>query len=140
MTVAEGFARHVRTSRVTDPWEPIYARQDEGAVRLGLILGEAHCNGRGFLHGGVIATLADNAMGLSLVQAVRRGSEAAAQRSAVTVSLAVDYLATARLGQWLEISPRILRAGGSLGFVDALVTADGTLIARASATFRLIGA
>jgi uncharacterized protein (TIGR00369 family) len=141
MAVPEDFERHFRTSRVTDPWEPIYSRRDDDVVRIGLTVGDAHCNSRGFLHGGVIAALSDNAMGLSFVQAVRRdGGDAAAAAGAVTVSLAVDYVSTARLGQWLEISPRIVRIGRSLGFVDALVTADGAPIARANATFRLIDA
>ena len=140
MRIREGFERHFRTSRVTDPWEPIYSRCDEDAVRIGLTIGEAHCNARGFLHGGVIAALSDNAMGLSFVQAVRRnGGEAAAHISAVTVSLSVDYLSSAQLGQWLEVSPRVVHPGRSLGFVDALVTADGAPIARANAAFKVVG-
>jgi acyl-coenzyme A thioesterase PaaI-like protein len=80
----------------------------------------------------VIAALADNAMGHSCV-----ASQDAA-RSAVTVSLSVDYLATATIGQWLLVEPRVLRTGGTLGFVDALITADGKTIARATATFRML--
>jgi acyl-coenzyme A thioesterase PaaI-like protein len=32
----------------------------------------------------------------------------------------------------------VLRTGRSMGFADALVTADGAIIARASATFRIM--
>jgi acyl-coenzyme A thioesterase PaaI-like protein len=53
------------------------------------------------------------------------------------VSLNVDYVASAKLGQWLTIEPRVIKAGGTLGFADALITADGDTIARASATFRM---
>jgi uncharacterized protein (TIGR00369 family) len=140
MTIPEGFERHFRTSPVTDPWEPIYSRRDAEAVQIGLTIGEAHCNARGFLHGGVIAALSDIAMGWSFVQAARRhGGAAAAHLNALTVSLSVDYLSTARIGQWLTVAPRVVHAGRSLGFADALLTADGTPIARANATFRLIG-
>lgn len=136
----DGFEPHTRRSPVTDPWQPLFARTTADSVELGVVVREAHCNGRGFVHGGVVAALADNAMGLSVVQAVRRaGGEAAAQRSGVTVGLTLDYLANGKVGQWLQVTPRLLRVGGSLGFVDALVTADGAPIARASATFRLIG-
>jgi len=135
MTVPEGFEPHFRKSRVTDPWEPLYSRTVGDAVELGLVIAEAHCNGRGFLHGGVIATLADSAMGWSYVHiARRRGADA----NAITVSLVVDFLSMGRLGQWLQISPRVVRAGRTLGFVDALVTADGTPIARANATFQQV--
>jgi uncharacterized protein (TIGR00369 family) len=126
----EGFARHDRKSAVTDAWEPIWVRRLERAVQLAVRISPAHCNTRGFLHGGVIASLADNAMGLSLAEVT--GS------SAVTVSLTVDYVRSAAPGQWLQVEPRVIRAGGKLGFVDALVTADGETIARANATFRVV--
>lgn len=136
----EGFAPHDRKSPVTDPWEPVFARRRDGVVELGLVLAAAHCNSRGFVHGGVLATLADNAMGLSYGATMLHENGGAAGGGAVTVSLTIDYLATARIGQWLQVSPRVLRAGGSMGFVDALLTADGAAIARASATFRRIEA
>jgi len=136
--IPEGFQRHFRTSKVTDPWEPLYSRSDENAVSFGLILADAHCNSRGFVHGGVIATLADNSMGLSYVQAIRKalGETEATVRGAVTVSLSVDYVATASVGQWLQINPRVIRAGRTLGVVDALAVSNGNIIARANATFR----
>ncbi len=132
----DGFTPHFKKSRVTDPWEPLYSRTLDGAVQIGVWLREAHCNSRGFVHGGVIATLADNAMGLAYGTTARAaGTELT---SAVTVSLSVDYAATARVGQWLQIEPRVIRAGRSMGFVDALITADGATVARASATFRAL--
>ena len=128
----EGFEPHFKTSPVTAPWEPLFSRRRERSIELGVWLREAHCNSRGFVHGGVIATLADNAMGLSCV-ACHPGV-----KGALTVSLNVDYVATAKLGQWLQIAPRVLKAGSSLSFADALITADTEIIARASATFRML--
>ena len=130
----EGFVPHVRKSPVTDPWEPLYARRLDGIVQIGVRLREAHCNSRGLLHGGVIATLADNAMGLSC------GASLPSVQGLVTVSLSVDYAGSARTGQWLQIAPRVLKTGRSMRFADAVVTADGDIIARASATFRLMSA
>jgi uncharacterized protein (TIGR00369 family) len=127
----EGFMPHFKTSPVTAPWEPLFSRCGERNVEIGLWLRQAHCNSRGFLHGGVIATLADNAMGLSCVACYP------GVKGALTVSLNVDYVASARLGQWLTIEPRVIKAGSTLGFADALITADGDTIARASATFRM---
>ena len=95
---------------------------------------EEHCNARGILHGGVIAALADNAMGMSYVVAARNaGLEII---TPLTVTLSIDYAATARIGQWLQIEPRVIKAGRTTGFVDALVKGDNATAARASATFR----
>ena len=128
----EGFAPHFRKSPVTDPWEPLLSRRVEGTVQIGMRLRNAHCNSRGLLHGGVIAALADNAMGLSCASAL------ASVGGLVTVSLSLDYVGTAKLGQWMQIEPRVLRTGKSMAFADALIRADGDIIARASATFRVL--
>ena len=136
--VPNGFTPHFKKSRVTNPWEPLYSRILPDAVQIGVRLREEHCNSRGFVHGGVIAALADNAMGLAYWQvATNAEGNSGSLRAPVTVSLNVDYAATANVGQWLQIEPRVIKAGRSMGFVDALVTADGTAIARASATFRI---
>ena len=130
----EGFAPHYRKSRVTDPWEPLFSRKVADTVQIGVWLREEHCNSRGFVHGAVIAALADNAMGLTYGMAAK--SAGLELQSALTLSLTIDYASTARIGQWLQVEPRVIKAGRSVGFIDALITADGTIAARASATFR----
>jgi acyl-coenzyme A thioesterase PaaI-like protein len=139
-SIPEGFAPHTRHSPLTTPWEPLFARPDGHNVRLGLRVREPHCNGRGFAHGGLISALADNAMGLSAVAAARAAAAAQGQTppaGAVTVSLVLDFMASASIGQWLEFRPVVLRHGRTLAFTECHVLADGELAARASATFRL---
>lgn len=128
----EGFLPHFRKSPVTEPWEPLFSRRLADAVQIGFVLAAPHCNSRGLLHGGVIASLADNAMGLSC------GAVLGATEGLVTIGLAVDYLGAAKIGQWVQIEPRVIRAVKSLAFADAIVTTDGTPIARANATFRVL--
>ncbi|WP_332770395.1 PaaI family thioesterase [Phenylobacterium sp.] len=132
LAVPPGFERHFRQSPLTDPWEPLYSRKTDDAVILGLVAEAAHTNSRGFVHGGLISALADNAMGLSC--GVRLGGGA----SLVTVNLTLDFLGTARIGQWLEFSTVFVRPGGTLSFAQAFVTADGEPCARANAVFRMI--
>jgi acyl-coenzyme A thioesterase PaaI-like protein len=139
VNVPDGFLPHSRKSPVTDPWEPLYSRRSEARTELGLVLATPHCNSRGLVHGAVIAALADNAMGLSLYEARVRDLGAEEGRAdIVTMTLTIDYLATGRLGDWLQVVPRVLKGGGATGFVDALVTANERLVARASAIFRAL--
>src|SRR5688500_14593092 len=84
--VPEGFERHTRRSGLTAPWEPIYSRHSERGVTLGIRASTAHANSRGFVHGGVISALADNAMGLSCARQLGDAS------GLVTVSLTVDFV------------------------------------------------
>ena len=43
----------------------LYSRRTDKAVIVGLRSAKPHTNARGLIHGGLIATLADNAMGYS---------------------------------------------------------------------------
>lgn len=134
--IPAGFSPHFRRSPLTDPWEPLFSRTGEACVTIALRVRTPHCNGKGFVHGGLISALADNAMGLSfLASLTREGSERA--RNGSTVSLAIDFLASAKIGQWVEFVPRVLKVGKSLGFADCLVLADGVPVARGNASFRL---
>ncbi|MBX7484123.1 PaaI family thioesterase [Qipengyuania qiaonensis] len=129
--VPPGFERHFRKSPVTDPWEPLFVRQDGGTFSLGLRIAAAHSNARGLLHGGVISALADNAMGLACVMQMERSS-------ALTVSLSVDFLSIGRIGQWLEVRAVPAKLGRTLAFADARIEADREMIAKAAATFRIV--
>ena len=60
MDIPAGWQLHTRKSPLTEPWEPIYARQQPRALELALRVRAAHCNGRGTAHGGLIAALAAN--------------------------------------------------------------------------------
>lgn len=124
------FQPHFRKSPVTDPWEPLYSRVREKAVDILFEVRPPLCNGRGFLHGGVLAALCDNAMGLSLGATLNNPAA-----NIVTINLSVDYLGSAKTGDVVTIEPRVIRAGSTIGFCDALVRCGDALVARANANF-----
>jgi uncharacterized protein (TIGR00369 family) len=131
--IPEGFAHHFRPSPVTAPWEPIHYKRTQDAVILGLRVAERHTNSRGLAHGGVLATLADNAMGLSCGAKLEGG-----HARPVTASLAIDFVRSVNIGQWLAIESKVIKLGRSLCFVQCLITADGAICARANATFSIV--
>jgi uncharacterized protein (TIGR00369 family) len=131
-----GYHPHTRRSPLTDPWEPLFARETTDAIQLALEIRDAHCNARGFAHGGLISSLADNAMGLSAVRQARL-RPGAAQVSALTVSLALDFIDVARVGDFVEFQPSVLKVGRTLSFVECHVVCRARLIARGSASFRI---
>jgi uncharacterized protein (TIGR00369 family) len=130
-TIPDGFERRKRRSPLTDPWEPIYFKRTDRTVTLGLRLAEPHTNGHGLIHGGLIAALSDLAMGYSC------GYQSGATQL-VTIGLSVDYIGSARVGQWLTVEPEVIRTGGTICFAQCFVKADDIVIARASASFRVI--
>jgi len=129
--VPDGFERHFRQSPLTDPWEPLYSKRTEKAVIIGLRLARPHTNSRGLIHGGLIAALSDNAMGYSCAHVMGGAS------SLVTIGLALDFVGTAQVGQWLSVETDVIKTGSTICFAQCLIKADGLIIARANATFRV---
>ncbi len=134
--IPEGFRPHLRKSPVTEPWEPIYAHEAIDRLVLGVRVRPEHCNSRSMPHGGFLAAMADNAMGLSLGVNLANAGQSAS--GLVTVSLTLDYLGSAKLGQWLAFDTDFVKLGRSICFAEATVRADGTPVARARATFKLL--
>jgi uncharacterized protein (TIGR00369 family) len=130
--IPHGFERHFRQSPLTDPWEPLYSKRTDNAVIIGLRLAKPHTNARGLIHGGLIATLADNAMGYSCAH--RLGGAF----SLVTIGLAVDFVGTAQIGQWLAVETDVIKTGTTICFAQSFIKADDVIIARANATFRVV--
>jgi acyl-CoA thioesterase len=99
-----------------------------GTVRLGWRAGPEHLNLQGLVHGGVLATLADIAMGLAVRTAIEPG------RRHVTIELAVHYLRPAAQGD-IEVIGRAIRVGSQIGYAEADVMQGQRLLARGSGTY-----
>jgi uncharacterized protein (TIGR00369 family) len=130
--IPSGFEPHFRNSPFTQPWEPLYSKRTDKAVFIGLRLAKPHTNGRGLIHGGLIASLGDIAMGYSCARVMGETS------SLVTIGLTVDFVGNAQLGQWLAVEPQVIKTGSTICFAECLVKADDVVIARANATFRVV--
>jgi acyl-coenzyme A thioesterase 13 len=108
---------------------PLYERRDADAVSIGLQIDQKHTNSRGICHGGVLATLADLALGYAML--ARSGDKG----SFLTAHLSVDYAGAAKTGDWLESKVEIQRVGARLAFANCYLVANGKPIVRASAIF-----
>jgi uncharacterized protein (TIGR00369 family) len=104
-------------------------RARRGEVELACVPTDAHLNLQGFVHGGVIATLADTAMGLAVRSAVDAG------RRHVTIEIGARYLRPVRPGPLAAIG-RTVRVGSSVAFATAEVRGqDERLLATATGTY-----
>ena len=130
-----GFELFTRPSPLMDPWRPLYAKTEADRVILGLHLREAHTNSRATAHGGLIAAIADQAMGMSC--GVRLKAEGVEATGLWTTSLTIDYLDSAKIGQWLAFDTSFARVGKTLCHTEIDVTADGATVARGRASFRV---
>jgi uncharacterized protein (TIGR00369 family) len=131
----EGFELFTRPSPLMDPWRPLYARAEADRIILGVHLREPHTNSRATAHGGLIAALADQAMGMSC--GVKLKAEQVKVVNLWTTSLAIDYLGTAKAGQWLTFDTTFTRTGKTICYAECDVAADGETVARGRASFRV---
>jgi acyl-coenzyme A thioesterase 13 len=137
--IPAGFSRVQRPqpNPFNDLVGPFYAKRENDAIALGLRIEERHCNSRGICHGGLLATLADVALGYACVAA---GGAQAKSGSFVTTNLSVDYLAPARVGDWVQSEVKVLNPGSRTATADGFLVANGKPVVRASATFRMMKA
>ena len=110
---------------------PVYVRMDEDCAVLGLRLERKHTNALGIAHGGMLATVADGALGMNLTRS-RSG-----EGSWVTAQLSLDFLGPARLGDWLEAHARITKSGRTLSFAECTLFAASRPVMRAHGVFML---
>lgn len=130
--VPEGFGPLFRTSPLLEALGPFYAKGSGADLVLGFRVSEKHTNSRGTVHGGVLATLGDVALGYTM--AFSRDPPVRAS----TASLTIDYVGSARIGDWIEARVDKYKIGKTLAFANAYMTVDGVQIARASAVFAVL--
>lgn len=148
--IPEGFEAVKAGAPFVDPAGPFFFKEADGELVIGLLLEEKHCNSAGTAHGGLIATMADVALGNAIGHASVTEEERARWREndhvlqrppvpRVTVNLSTDYTGSARVGDWLEMRVDVQKLGASLAFANAYLRSNGERIARTSGVYRNLG-
>ncbi|MGY2129446.1 PaaI family thioesterase [Blastococcus sp. SYSU DS0617] len=104
---------------------------DDGSARIAFEVTDEHLNPAGTLHGGVLATLVDTAMGTAVRTATGEDDVPA------TSQLTVTYLRPGTKGR-LVVTGRLRTRGQHLTVCEAEVEQDGKAIGHAVATFALL--
>ena len=107
------------------------ASVDDGRARLVLQASEAHLNEAGTVHGGVLASLVDMAMGEAVRTMTGEGEVPA------TSQLTVTYLRPGKPGE-LSVTASVSKQGESLTVCVADVEQDGRALVHALATFAVL--
>ncbi|WFU39263.1 PaaI family thioesterase [Bradyrhizobium sp. CB82] len=115
-------------------WRLLDARPEEGWIKLGFEGKPEFCNPAGFIQGGLLSAMLDDTMG----PAVLVTSEG--RLYTTTVSMTVNFLASAKPGP-IVAEAKVTQLGKTIAFVEGRLTAeDGTLLATATASERLLDA
>ena len=115
-------------------WHLIDARPDDGWIRVGFDGKRDFCNGAGFLQGGILSAMLDGTMGAAVIVMTD------GKFYDPTISMTVHFMARAKPGP-ITCEAKVTQLGKSIAFVEGRLTADdGTLLAIASASTRLVEA
>lgn len=109
---------------------PLWSRAAEGETRYGFLAEERHLNRSGVVHGGMVMTFIDQALG-------KASWQASAGRSRVTIQLDTHFAGPIREGDFAEARCRVVKETRSLMFMAAEVTVAGSLVASASGIWKL---
>ncbi|MBI3636855.1 MAG: PaaI family thioesterase [Candidatus Rokubacteria bacterium] len=131
--VPDCFQPLFRTSPVLELIGPLYSRGQGADLVIGLRLAEKHCNARGAVHGGILATLADVALGYTMAFA------STPPAGLITANLSLDFAGTAKIGDWLQTRVDVQRQGSRLAFANCYISVGDERIVRASAVFLVAG-
>jgi acyl-coenzyme A thioesterase 13 len=112
---------------------PLHERREGERYTLGMRVAEKHTNSRGVCHGGVLATLADLALGYAMI------GKAEGRTGFVTVNLSIDYAGSAKLGDWIESDIEVQRIGAQIAFCSGYLVVGAKRVVRASGVFALSG-
>jgi uncharacterized protein (TIGR00369 family) len=133
MELPAGFQPLFRSSPVIDLIGPVYSRGEGKDLVIGLRADQKHCNMRGTVHGGILATIADVALGYAIAFSTQPPT------GLVTASLTLDFAGTARVGDWLETRVDVQKKGGRLAFANCYISVGESRVVRASAVFAVMG-
>lgn len=110
---------------------PLWRAPERPGHRYGFLIEPRHRNRAGFVHGGMLMSVADRSMG----PAARDNDPAVAQ---ATVQLNYDFIDGARIGEFVEIRCEVMRRTRTLVFARATLTAGDRIIGTASGIWKII--
>jgi uncharacterized protein (TIGR00369 family) len=113
-------------------WRLLHVDRDAGRVRIAFDGKPEFRNPAGFIQGGVLASMLDDTMGPAVLVA----SDGA--YFTTTIDMTVSFLAPAKVGPIIG-EGAVVQLGKTIAFVEGrLLDADGKVLAKATASARLI--
>lgn len=130
--MAESFSDRMKTGEIKPPAADLIGFRmlsfADGESHFEMDVGPRHHNPMGTVHGGILCTLADSAMGMAFASTLGEGE------SFTTLEVKINFLRPV-FEEKLFAAAKVIHRGRSIGLVDCEVTtADGKLVARAMST------
>lgn len=109
-----------------------WSRRDGDTWRYAALPDERHVNNRGVVHGGMLLTFADHALGLAIWERIGR-------RPSATAQLNFHFVDAAQPGEFLEMDAEIVHTSRSMVFVRGTIRAEARVVAAADGIWKILG-
>ncbi|GGG37969.1 hypothetical protein GCM10010964_27270 [Caldovatus sediminis] len=106
-------------------------REGEGTRAYGVLTDPRHNNGRGVVHGGILASIMDHALGKTVREAVR-------PLRCATIQLDLHYLAPVMPGDFVEARGEVVRRTRSVVFVRGHLAVGGRQVLSANGIWKVL--
>ncbi|MFC3691989.1 PaaI family thioesterase [Chenggangzhangella methanolivorans] len=119
----QGFVDHVG---------PFYVRTGADGLRsFGFVAEPKHANLIGVVHGGMLMTLADRALGVA-------AWDAAGGKPSVTVQFDMQFLSAVKMGEFASMQPELVRLTRSLVFMRGTLMVGDRAAAAANGLWKIL--
>ena len=112
---------------------PFLARREGGGWRYGFVAEQRHLNKGGVVHGGMLVSFADDALGATVWEAVGR-------QPVTTVQLSTQFIAPVRLGEFVEMRAEVLRRTRTVVFIRGVLEVGGRAVVHADGVWKILHA
>jgi uncharacterized protein (TIGR00369 family) len=130
--IPDGFQRARFSSPFLDMAGPYYERQGEDCILVATRINEGHINHIQVAHGGVLGTLADVALSYQVHRAEKPALPVA------TMNLSTNYLAAAKLGDWVEAHASIDRISKRTAYCSGRIVCGDAVLMTMTAVFAIL--
>jgi acyl-coenzyme A thioesterase PaaI-like protein len=125
-----------RETALVDPFEvfigPVYEQGEPPARRFAFLVDARHVNMRGVIHGGMLMSFADAALGQAVWDVTDRAPS-------VTLGMQSQFLKGAKLGDVVQVKPELVRRTRSFVFMRGDFQVDGETVFAATSVWKLLG-
>lgn len=129
--VPDGFRSADFTGAFLQRIGPYFVKQEQQRWLVGQHVEQQHVNYLGIAHGGMLSTLADVGLSIQPFLSERPNPEV------TTTSMTINFVAAAKLGDWLVVDARIDRISKRIAHVHGSILRDDEVLVTMSGVFRI---
>jgi uncharacterized protein (TIGR00369 family) len=104
----------------------------KGDALFGIMTADKHRNHRSMLHGGVLMSFADQAMGMT-------GRRLTGDKPHATIEMNMQFIAGVKIGDFVEAHCEVVRETRSVLFIESKLKVGTRIVASASGIWKILG-